>query len=101
MTGLYAQIIALLTTHHEGLTAAELTIFIRGGKSAGRDNAVNSALYRLKAGNKIEAITSPTGATYFLRGRVLTSALEGALKQWDVTASEKLREEYSPTSEAS
>ena len=100
MTGLSAAIISLLTTHPEGLTAAELTMHIKGRAPERQDNSINLALYRLKRARQIEALQHTKGAIYFLYEKARTCSLELALREWNPTVSEKLREEHLQVSEA-
>lgn len=100
MTGLSAAIIALLTTHPEGMTAADLTLHIKGRAPERRDSSINVALYRLRLAKKVEALQHTKGAVYFLYEKARTCDLELALREWNPMASAKLREEHLQVSEA-
>jgi hypothetical protein len=100
MTGLSAAILALLTTHPEGLTASQLTLHIRGRTPDRRDNSINCAMYRLKRDKRVDVVQDMRGAIYFLYGRARTCDLELVMRDWDITASAKLREEQLQVSEA-
>jgi hypothetical protein len=99
MTGISAQIVAHLTANPDGLTSRELIALIMG-EEGDKNNVVHSSLWRMRINGTLEYSRGDLGSRskFFLAATPGYHPLELAMEQWDVTESEKLREEYAQTS---
>lgn len=100
--GIQAAILGTLAGHPEGLTAVEIAQRVQVVETGARNNAIHTAISRLKQADKISPIYRGYQNTLYVmkqHRKVPPTTLAEHMNLWDVTASARLREECEQVAE--